>query len=86
MPCKVPVALVPETPVIVKFTSVRIDTVPTLDDKATLQPQCMPDEYKVDKDVVSAYKYYYVCAKALIAKWNKTRSMPTWFERRIINE
>ena len=46
----------------------------------------MPDEYKVDNDVVLAYKNYYVGAKALIAKWNKTRSMPTWFERRMINE
>ena len=50
-----------------------------LDDKATLQPQCMPDEYKVDNDVVLAYRNYYVGEKSKIARWNKNRFMPLWF-------
>ena len=50
-----------------------------LDELATPQPQCMPDEYKVLDNVVQAYKYYYVGAKREIAEWNKNRPMPVWF-------
>ena len=39
----------------------------------------MPDYYKVDNDVVSAYRNYYVGAKRKIAEWNKNRDVPTWF-------
>ena len=58
-----------------------------LDDKATPQPQCMPDEYKVDNDVVLAYRNYYVGEKSKIARWNKNRFMPLWFFKkgRMIN-
>ena len=58
-----------------------------LDDDETPQPQCMPDEYKVDNDVVLAYRNYYVGAKSKIARWNKNRFMPLWFfkKRRIEN-
>jgi len=51
----------------------------------TPQPQCIPDEYKVDNDVVLGYRNYYVGAKRLIAKWKHFGSMPKWFERRIEN-
>ena len=49
-----------------------------LDDKATPQPQCMPDKYKVDNDVVLGYRNYYV---------GENRFMPLWFfkKRRMIN-
>ena len=50
-----------------------------LDNDETPQPQCMPDYYKVDNDVVSAYRNYYVGAKRKIAEWNKNRDVPTWF-------
>ena len=47
----------------------------------------MPDEYKVDNDVVLAYRNYYVGEKSKIARWNKNRFMPLWFFKkgRMIN-
>tara|TARA_R110002096_G_scaffold323861_1_gene517997 strand:+ start:77 stop:574 length:498 start_codon:yes stop_codon:yes gene_type:complete len=42
--------------------------------------QCMPDDYKVDSDPVTAYRSYYIGAKSDIANWNKARPAPAWFE------
>lgn len=43
----------------------------------TLQPQCMPDEFKC-YDVVQAYRNYYIGSKAGFAKW-KIRDIPFWW-------
>ena len=45
------------------------------------------DYYKVDNDVVLAYRNYYVGEKSKIARWNKNRFMPLWFFKkgRMIN-
>jgi len=40
-------------------------------------PQAMPDEYK-DKDIVKAYRKFYLGEKASFATW-KNRTMPEWF-------
>jgi hypothetical protein len=45
----------------------------------TLQPACMPDEYKVS-DLVQSYRNYYLGDKARFAKWSKTRSAPDWWK------
>lgn len=46
--------------------------------KEMLQPpQCMPNEYKVDRNSTAAYRNYYIGAKASIAKWKYQR--PEWF-------
>ena len=42
-----------------------------------VRPQCMPDEYKVDKDPVSAYRNYYLGEKHF-AIWTK-RKEPSWW-------
>jgi len=55
--------------------------------KGTPHPQCMPDEYKCTEGTynslefapVLAYRQYYVNAKKDIAKWEKSRSMPSWY-------
>ena len=47
----------------------------------TPHPQCMPDEYKVEGDAVSAYRNYYIGGKSKIAKWNKSRKEPEWFAK-----
>lgn len=40
-------------------------------------PQCMPDEYKVDGDAVTAYRNYYLGAKVAQSKWTR-RTVPTF--------
>lgn len=47
--------------------------------KRTPFPLCMPDEYKVDGNVVQSYRNYYIGDKASFAKWNKTRKAPDWW-------
>ncbi len=44
-------------------------------------PQCMPDQYKVDGDAVTAYRNYYKGEKAYFAKWNKGRDIPEWWKK-----
>ena len=43
-------------------------------------PQCMPDQYKVDGDPVTAYRNYYKGEKAYFAKWNKGTEAPVWWQ------
>jgi len=54
----------------------------TLNDKycLTKPPQCMPDEFKVENDIVQAYRNYYFFNKRLTiqCKWTK-RETPEWF-------
>ena len=45
----------------------------------TAHPQCMPDEYKFEGQAWIAYRNYYVGEKADIAKWEKSRPAPNWF-------
>lgn len=45
---------------------------------ATMPPQCMPDEYKVEGDPFQAYRNYYRGEKRCFAKWTK-RPTPKWF-------
>jgi hypothetical protein len=40
-------------------------------------PQCMPDEYKVEGDSITAYRNYYVGAKSYMARW-KNSQRPEW--------
>jgi hypothetical protein len=42
--------------------------------------QCMPDEYKVEGDAVSAYRAYYKGEKARFAQWTKGRIAPYWWQ------
>jgi hypothetical protein len=44
----------------------------------TEHPQCMPDVYRC-KDVITAYRSYYVGEKQHIAVWTK-RNKPSWFK------
>ena len=53
----------------------NIDGLP--DKGLTPFPQAMPDEYK-DKDIVKAYRKFYLGEKANFATW-KNRTMPEWF-------
>lgn len=39
--------------------------------------QCMPDEFKVDGDSITAYRKYYHSKK--FAKWDKGRDAPHWW-------
>lgn len=43
----------------------------------TKRPQCMPDEYKVEGDVIQAYRNYYIGEKHF-AVWTK-REAPSWY-------
>jgi hypothetical protein len=48
--------------------------------QVTEPPQAMPDECKVDGDVITAYRRYYQSdAKSHLAMW-KRRERPEWFE------
>ena len=54
-------------------------------DCSTPHPQCMPDEYKstelrIHSNTVRAYRRYYVNDKKDIAKWEKGRPMPDWYD------
>ena len=44
-------------------------------------PQCMPDQYKVEGDAVTAYRNYYQGEKAYFAQWNKGRDIPEWGQK-----
>lgn len=58
------------------FMSFRPSRVPIGD--LTPYAQAMPDNFKVPNDGVSAYRKYYIGAKAKIAKWKFTKP-PDWF-------
>ena len=45
----------------------------------TKRPQCMPDEYKVEGDVIQAYRNYYIGDKSRFAVWTK-REPPRWYK------
>lgn len=51
------------------------------DGPLTEMPQCMPDEYKVKGCTVTAYRLYYAHDKARIARWDKGRPAPKWYEK-----
>jgi len=53
-------------------------------DKGVLTPfaLAMPDEYKVDDEVLS-YQNYYVGDKARFAKWTEPATVPKWFSNRV---
>lgn len=42
-------------------------------------PPAMPDEYKVDGDVIQSYKNYYIGAKNSFATWKSPSVVPNWF-------
>lgn len=44
----------------------------------TLQPLCMPDQYK-SEDLVESYRIFYKADKAYFAKWEKGREAPYWW-------
>lgn len=50
---------------------------PIPDRGLTERPQALPDEFKAT-DPLQAYRAYYRCRKAHLAKWTN-RSRPTWF-------
>ena len=55
------------------------------DMEMTPHPQCMPDKYKstelrIHSNTVRAYRRYYVNDKKDIAKWEKGRPMPDWYD------
>lgn len=47
--------------------------------QVTELPQCMPDECKT-KDVIQAYKNYYINYKKEFATW-KNRQVPIWYDK-----
>lgn len=51
-------------------------------DKQELTPfaLAMPDKYKSD-DAVESYRNYYKGEKTAIAKWNKNRAAPSWWNK-----
>ena len=51
----------------------------------TQPPQCMPDEYKVPGDSVSAYRKYYIGEKAYFSKWTN-RDIPSWWKTKQYDE
>jgi len=59
----------------------RIDYLPQF----TQPPQCMPDEYKVPDDSVSAYRKYYIGEKAYFSKWTN-RDIPSWWKTKQYDE
>ena len=51
---------------------------PPIESKGLQQhPQCMPDQYKVSDDPITAYRNYYIGEKHF-AKWTK-REAPQWY-------
>lgn len=52
---------------------------PSPDVATPLQPLCMPDQYKVEGDVVQSYRNYYLGDKRLLAGWAK-RNDPEWWK------
>ena len=46
----------------------------------TEPPQCMPDEYKVEGDIVTSYRRYYMNDKASFARWEwPNAKVPDWW-------
>ena len=50
----------------------------------TEQPQCMPDYCKDTKDVIKAYRNYYINEKSRFAVW-KSASQPDWYNEGVRN-
>ena len=51
----------------------------TMDKQRITFPQCMPDQYKVEGDPVTAYRNYYKGEKAYFAQWNRGVPAPFWW-------
>lgn len=49
----------------------------------TEHPQCMPDECKVTKNPVKAYRNYYTKYKNHFAKWEPRSQTPNWYQETI---
>ena len=47
----------------------------------TLPTPAMPDECKVDGDVVASYRKYYIEVKKDIATWKAPAVIPEWFQK-----
>jgi hypothetical protein len=47
-------------------------------DAATAMPQCMPEQYKVPGDSITAYHNYYIGDKQRFAVWTN-RAIPEWY-------
>ncbi len=56
-----------------------------VDVEGTLPTPAMPDECKVDGDVVASYRKYYIMVKSSIATWKHPSVMPGWFREGISN-
>lgn len=42
--------------------------------------QCMPTEYRILNDPVTAYRNYYIAEKSYFAKWERGTPQPEWFK------
>ena len=54
-----------------------------LNKKPTLPTPAMPDECKVDGDVVASYRKYYIMKKQSFATWKAPSKMPEWYAESI---
>lgn len=52
----------------------------------TNPPLCMPDKYKISKDAVESYRFYYRHAKASFAKWKNNTQMPEWWKEMKVDD
>ena len=50
-----------------------------LNKKPTLPTPAMPDECKVDGDVIQSYRNYYIMKKQSFATWKAPSKMPKWY-------
>ena len=50
-----------------------------LNKKPTLPTPAMPDECKVDGDVIQSYRNYYIMKKQSFATWKAPSKMPEWY-------
>ena len=71
--------------VIMDLSKTDLGTLQYQDMEMTPHPLCMPDEYKstelrIHSNTVRAYRRYYVNDKKDIAKWEKGRPMPDWYD------
>ena len=71
--------------VIMDLSKTDLGTLQYQDMEMTPHPQCMPDKYKstelrIHSNTVRAYRRYYVNDKKDIAKWEKSRPMPDWYD------
>lgn len=62
---------------IYRFMQDHIDDLVFEQSEMTIPPQCMPEEYRVEYDVVSAYRSYYRGDKMGFAKWSN-REKPSF--------